>query len=185
MSSETKVFRIAKPGKRAAIFVAGLILFTLILAATVGYAAFYDDSLAGVVAAVFTGALILFIDTIFIWFGYAAYNIKYVIDKDSISIKNTLYGRTIKKSIILKKGVASVELNKHSIYKPVIRCNAVGMPGFGAGWFMLKNKQDGLLFVTDRSKVVCIPTQKYILLISVENPVEFLQAIKEIWGIES
>lgn len=184
MNSETKVFSIAKPGRIVNWFIAGLILLTLIPAAAIGYAVCHDDSLVGVVAAVFAGALISFADAMLIWFGYSARNIKYVIDEDSISIKNTLYGRTIEKSSILKKCIASVELNKHSIYKPVIRCNGVGMPGFGVGWFMLKNKQDGLLFVTDRSKVVCIPTLKYMLLISVEDPAGFLQAIKEMWGIE-
>jgi hypothetical protein len=180
--NEKKVFGITPAGKQTYIFLVVLIVVTLIGPVSMLYSYVHKNvPLSPTVVCII---IVVFVDALMIWFGYSARNIKYVIDKDSISIKNTLYGRTIKKSSVFAKGFTITDLNTQSTYRPGLRTNGVGLPGYMAGWFRLKNKQKGLLFVTDRSKVVCIPTQKYMLLISVENPVEFLQAIKEMWNIE-
>ena len=180
--NEKKVFGIKPAGIQTYIFLALLIVVTFIGPVSMLYS--YVHNNIPLSPTLFCIIIVVFADALMIWIGYSARNIKYVIDKESISIKNTLYGRTIKKSSVFAKGFTVTDLNTQSTYRPGLRTNGVGLPGFMAGWFRLKNKQKGLLFVTDKAKVVCIPTQKYMLLISVENPVEFLQALKEMWGIE-
>jgi hypothetical protein len=181
MTNEAQTFQIAKPGKGVTVFIIGLILFTLIPVVSVAYTACDDNSMG---AAITCGVLVFLVDALMVWFGWSAHNIKYVIDKEGISITGCLYGRKISRSSIFAKGFTITDLKSQSTYRPGMRTNGIGMPGFMAGWFCLKNKQRGLLFVTDRSKVVCIPTQEYMLLVSVENPVEFLDALKKTWNIE-
>ncbi len=183
MDSVAKEFDIARAGKGVAWFTAGLVLFTLIPAVAVSFGALSTDGPYW--PAIGCWVVITVVDALFIWFGWSTYNIKYVIDKEGISIKGCLYGRRIERSDIFSKGLTITDLNTQGTYRPGIRTNGVGMPGFSAGWFRLANKQKGLLFVTDRTKVVCIPTRKFMLLISVENPVEFLEAVKDMWRIES
>jgi hypothetical protein len=182
MDSGSKEFCIAEPGKGVGCFTAGLVLFTLIPAISVSLGARSSGGPYG--PAIGCWVVIAVVDALMIWFGWSAYHIKYVIDEEGISIKGCLYGRRIERSNIFSKGFTITDLNTQGTYRPGIRTNGVGMPGFSAGWFRLANKQKGLLFVTNKSKVVCIPTLKFMLLISVENPVEFLECVKEVWGIE-
>lgn len=183
MYSGAREFDIARAGKVVVWFVAGLIVLSLIPAVAVSYGAYHDGGPYW--PAIICWIIVLAIDALLVWLGWSAYNIKYVIDAESISIKNTLYGRRIERSDIFSRGFTITDLNTQSTYRPGLRTNGLGMPGFLAGWFWLKNKQTALLFVTDKSKVVCIPTLKFMLLISVENPVEFLEALKKTWKIES
>ena len=43
--------------------------------------------------------------------------------------------------------------------------------GYRAGWFDLKNGERALLYMTDPSRVVCLPTTDgYMLMLSVQDP---------------
>ena len=68
-----------------------------------------------------------------------------------------------------------LEKNLHAI----LRTWGVGLPKYVTGWFQLSNSQTGFLFVTDDTKVVHIPTKdQQNLLLSLENPEEFMTALK-------
>ena len=65
-------------------------------------------------------------------------------------------------------------------YQPKWRTNGAGLPGYAAGWFKLRNKEKALVFLTDRSRVVYIPTNKdYSVLLSVREAEEFADAIQQ------
>ncbi len=58
------------------------------------------------------------------------------------------------------------------------RTNGAGLPGYQAGWFRLQSGEKALVFVTDLERVVYVPTNEgYSLLLSVEEPDEFLDAL--------
>ena len=87
------------------------------------------------------------------------------------------------KDSLLPKETRVVNLIHESEFKPSIRTNGIGLPGYQEGWFNLNNGRQGLLFVTDRSQVVYIPTkQGYALLLSPKQPEEFLDMIKNAWN---
>jgi hypothetical protein len=55
----------------------------------------------------------------------------------------------------------------------------VGLPGYSSGWFRLTDQSKGLLFLTDPSRAVYLPTTDgYTLLISPAEPERFLAALK-------
>ena len=59
----------------------------------------------------------------------------------------------------------------------------VGLPGYSEGWFRLVNGEKALLFVTDRSRVVYIPTKDgYSILLSTSKPEELLKSMDELWN---
>ena len=81
----------------------------------------------------------------------------------------------------MKEGVRIIDLNTQTEYKPRIRTNGIGLPGYEEGWFKLRNNEKALLFVTDYSRVVYIPTDKgYSLLLSVSSSEEFRRSL-ELW----
>jgi hypothetical protein len=56
-------------------------------------------------------------------------------------------------------------------YRPKWRYQWFSLPGFASGWFKLQNKEKALVFLTDRSRVVYIPTsENYSVLLSVGKP---------------
>ena len=72
-----------------------------------------------------------------------------------------------------------MDLTAEREYRPSWRTNGVGLPGYSAGWFKLSNGQKALAFLTDRTRVVYLPTRAgYVLLLSVASPQEFLRALR-------
>ena len=111
--------------------------------------------------------------------GYSARNVKFEVNAQGLRIKGGIYGRFIPKEEITVENVRIIDLNTSPEYKPRIRTNGIGLPGYSEGWFKLKNKEKALLFVTDRSNMVYIPTkQDYSVMLSVSNPEEFCQSMK-------
>ncbi len=125
------------------------------------------------------GILLVLLIGLLAFTGYSARNAKFEVSDQGLRIRGAIYGRFIPKEEIIEDGVKIINLNTQTEYNPRIRTNGVGLPGYGEGWFKLKNGEKALLFVTDRSKVVYVPTSKdYSVLLSVSNADEFCQSIK-------
>ena len=55
------------------------------------------------------------------------------------------------------------------------RTNGIGLPNYQAGWFRLNNREKALVFVTDWSRSVIVPTtEDYTLLANPEDPDGFI-----------
>ncbi len=60
------------------------------------------------------------------------------------------------------------------------RTMGTGLPGYGAGWFRLRNGEKALAYVTAPSRIAYVPTSDgYSLLLSLEAPDAFLRALDE------
>ncbi len=126
------------------------------------------------------GIFLILLLGLFAFIGYSARNTKFEVTDQGLRIKGGIYGRFIDKEEITGENVKIIDLNADPEYKPKIRTNGIGLPGYSEGWFKLKNNEKALLFVTDRSKVVYIPTkQDYSVLLSVSEADEFYQATKQ------
>jgi hypothetical protein len=116
---------------------------------------------------------------LFIFIGYSSRHMNFTVNDRGLRIGPGLYGRFIPKEDIDAEGVRVLNLNSDSEYRPKWRTNGAGLPGYSAGWFKLQNKEKALVFVTDRSSVVYIPTNKdYSVLLSVREAEEFADVIK-------
>lgn len=114
-----------------------------------------------------------------VYVGYSSRHINFAVNDQGLRIGPGFYGRFIPKEDINTEGVKVINLNTDSEYKPKWRTNGAGLPGYSAGWFKLQNKEKALLFVTDRSRVVYIPTNKdYSVLLSVREAEEFANLMK-------
>jgi hypothetical protein len=116
---------------------------------------------------------------LFIFIGYSSRHMNFTVNDRGLRIGPGLYGRFIPKEDINAEGVRVLNLNSDSEYRPKWRTNGAGLPGYSAGWFKLQNKEKALVFLTDRSSVVYIPTSKdYSVLLSVREAEEFAEVIK-------
>jgi hypothetical protein len=62
--------------------------------------------------------------------------------------------------------------------RPRRRTMGTGLPGYQSGWFRLHNGERALLYLTDRTRAVHVPTTEgYSLLLSPAEPDAFLAAL--------
>lgn len=76
-----------------------------------------------------------------------------------------------------------VDLDEHTDLKPGARLWGMGLPGFSAGHYLLRNRARAFCLLTRRDKVLALPRRdgRYILL-SPEKPQELLQGLREAAG---
>jgi hypothetical protein len=118
--------------------------------------------------------ILLAVIGLFVYIGYSSRNIQFTINDDGLRISPGLYGRLIPREAIKTEGVRVINLTIDSEYLPKWRTNGVGLPGYSAGWFKLKNGEKALVFLTERTRVVYMPTtENYSVLLSVREAEEF------------
>jgi hypothetical protein len=126
--------------------------------------------------------LIIAVGALFVYFGYSARNTKFVISERGLRIKGCLYGRRVPKDSLITEDIQIVDLLHADTYRPTKRTNGVGLPGYLEGWFRLNTGEKALLFLTEKTRVVYIPTKGgYSVLLSPTQPKEFLQTIHQLW----
>lgn len=126
------------------------------------------------------GIILVLILGMLFFAGYSSRNMKFVVSDRGLLIKGGIYGRFIPKEEIAVENVKIIDLNISPEYKPRIRTNGIGLPGYSEGWFRLKNNEKALLFVTSRSSIVYLPTKRnYSVMLSTGNPEEFRQSTEQ------
>lgn len=137
---------------------------------------------AGVAVWVSTALLVLLLGLVvlFGWILYSARNTVVELDRGGIRISGTLYGRGIPIES-LRLGEAKVlDLHRDDGFRMKWRTNGIGLPGYKAGWFRLRNGDKALAFVTDPRRVLYLPTREgYSLLLSVADPERMLELLGE------
>ena len=97
-------------------------------------------------------------------------SLKIEVSPSALRLRGSVYGRVIPRSELLVERLQVVDTRDDSPYALARRTNGIGLPQYAVGWFRLKNGEKALAFVTQRQKVVHLPTrQGYSLLLSVED----------------
>jgi hypothetical protein len=123
--------------------------------------------------------LLVLMVALFAWLAYSSRNTRFQVSPEGLRISNTLYGRMIPSAALEVDGARVVDLTRERQFRPKWRTNGAGLPGYHAGWFKLRNGEKGLLFVTDRKRVVYVPTRDgYSVMLSVAQPEEFVTALR-------
>jgi len=113
------------------------------------------------------------------WSLHAARHARFEISPEGLRIRADIYGRMIPGPSLVKEAAQRIKLDRSSDFRPRWRTNGLGLPGYQAGWFKLANGEKALLFLSDRSRAVYIPTREgYALILSPDDPDQFLAALK-------
>lgn len=116
---------------------------------------------------------------LFGYFAVASRATRYEISAGGLAVRGTMYGRSLPWSSLAVEEAEVVDLRARRELQPTWRTNGLGLPGYQVGWFRLRRKGKGLIFVTDRSRVVAIPTRLgYTLLLSAKDPHRLLDALR-------
>ena len=113
---------------------------------------------------------------------FIARHVMFDVNTNGLLIKGGIYTRSIPKDSVLRGGIRILDLRVSPKYKIKRRLNGLGLKKLQLGWFRLENGEKALVFLSDSSDVVYIPTREgYALLISPLHPNRFIQAINELW----
>ena len=80
------------------------------------------------------GVLLILFLGFFVFIGYSSRNVKFEISDQGLRIKGGIYGRFIPKEDIAAENAKIINLNASLQYKPRIKTNGVGLPGYSEGW---------------------------------------------------
>jgi len=130
--------------------------------------------LTGVVALVLVAVLGLLA-----WMAVAAKHVDFVVEPGRLAIRGGPYGRGIALSDLDLERARVVDLSQESDLRARWKTNGAAMPGLAMGWFRLKDKSKALLFVTDKSRVLHVPTRLgWSLQLSTAEPERLLESLK-------
>jgi len=111
--------------------------------------------------------------------------INMIIKNTSISIKDNevvinsfLYGRKIPIENIMINEIKTINLNKDEEYDISVRTNGTSLPNYKSGWMKLKNGKKALVYLTNKNRVLLMPTKDFVILFSMEKTDEFINKIK-------
>ena len=106
--------------------------------------------------------------------------VKFEVSRKGLHITRDLYGRQIPLESLRIDNAEIVNLRTSTHYRLKTRTNGTGLPGYKSGWFKLHNGEKALVFVTDMTRVLYIPTdQDYSLLLSTQNPEGMIKALQD------
>jgi hypothetical protein len=101
------------------------------------------------------------------------------VSRDGLRLKGDLYGRFIPRAELRTDDARIVDLSATPELVPRWRTLGTAAGGYSAGWFKLMNGEKALLYLTDRSHAVYIPTTRgYSLLLSPQSPARFLETLR-------
>lgn len=130
------------------------------------------------------GIVILAVGGILLLLGsfiYASRHVQFEVAPEGLTIRGDLYGRRLPADALLIEAARAVDLAASPPLRPVWRTNGAGLPGYSSGWFQLGNGEKALIFITDKRRVVYLPTREgYAVLLSVPEPEKFLAALKHL-----
>ncbi len=107
----------------------------------------------------------------------------YEVGPAGLRVRGTLYGRLVPAAALRAGAARRVDLAADPGLAPAARTNGLGLPGYGAGWFRLAGGGRALAFVTDRARLVHVPTAAgYALLLSVDDPDGLVAALRAARG---
>jgi len=106
-------------------------------------------------------------------------NATFTVTDTGLDIGPGIYGRFIPRDQIQADGVKVIDLRLDKEYALKRKTSGSNLPGYEAGWFKLANGEKALVLVTDKSRVVYIPTtDNYSVLVSTLHAEEMAGAIQ-------
>ena len=103
------------------------------------------------------------------------------ITEAGLRLSGEFYGRFIPTTELNLEQSRLVDLTHEPNLMPTIRTFGTGLPGYSAGWFKLRNGAKALLYLTNRTQAVYLPTTAgYVVLVSPKDPTGFLAQLQKL-----
>lgn len=129
------------------------------------------------------GIVLALVLALLIWLAVAAKHVDFAVKPGWLAIRGGPYGRTIAIADLDLEGAHVLDLKSEPGLRPRWKTNGAALPGLAMGWFRLKDKSKALLFVTDRKRVLFVPTRLgWSLQLSTAEPERLLASLRRARG---
>jgi hypothetical protein len=103
---------------------------------------------------------------------------RFEVSTDGLRLRGDWYGRLIPADHLLPGQARKIDFTETPELRPTRKSMGTSFWGYQAGWFRLQNGDRALLYLTDRSKAVYVPTTDgYGVLLSPSEPDKFLATL--------
>ncbi|MEL7642395.1 MAG: PH domain-containing protein [Solidesulfovibrio sp.] len=139
----------------------------------------------GWLSALFGGLLVLWVALFFFLNAMirGAANAEIALRGGTLMVRGSVYGRDIPLADVDAGAARPVDLGQAGPKSLKWRTNGIGLPGLAAGWYRLTDGEKALVFVTDKSRAVYVPTrQGFAVVVSPGDPGRFLEALRREGG---
>lgn len=103
------------------------------------------------------------------------------VSAEGLRLRGDMYGRLIPASALRGEGIRIVDLSAEKALKPRWRTMGTAVGGYQAGWFKLNNGERALLYLTDRTRAVYVPTTAgYSVILSPQEPERFVERVRAV-----
>lgn len=98
-----------------------------------------------------------------------------------LRLRGDLYGRMIPADSLRGGAARIIDLSSSPDLQPGLRTMGTAFPGYRAGWFRLRNGEKALVYLTETSRTVYIPTRTgYSVLVTPQRPERFLERLRAV-----
>ena len=112
---------------------------------------------------------------------YGARASRFELSPTGLRLRGDFYGRLVPAAQLCGASARRVDLTAERDLRPTLRTFGTAVGGYSSGWFRLANGEKALLYLTDRRRVVYVPTAAgYSVLLSVQEPDRFVARLREI-----
>jgi hypothetical protein len=127
--------------------------------------------------------LMLALMILFLWIAFSSRTIQFEIRPEGLRLRGDLWGRLVPAAALKPDAARRVNLQTERELQPKWRTMGSAVGNYRTGWFRLRNGGKALLYLTDATNAVLVPTtENYVILLSVAEPDRFLARLREVCG---
>jgi hypothetical protein len=105
------------------------------------------------------------------------------VSREGLHIEGDIWGRSIPMESLAVDQARALDLAAEPDLQPKWKRSGSAVPGYASGWFSLRNKQKALVYLTDRRRVLYVPTTEgYVVMLSVSDPDRMAAALRTYAG---
>ena len=98
-----------------------------------------------------------------------------------LRLRGDLYGRVIPAGSLRGGAARIADLARSPDLQPRWRTMGTAVPGYRAGWFRLRNGEKALVYLTETSHTVYVPTRNgYSVMLTPQQPERFLERLRAV-----
>lgn len=106
-----------------------------------------------------------------------------LLDDGRLVVKAAMFTHRLDVSALDLARARIVDLDERTELRPGLKSFGMSLPGFQAGWFLLRDRSRGFCLVTSRRRVLWLPAHAgSSLLLSLEQPQAMLDALRTVAG---
>lgn len=101
------------------------------------------------------------------------------LNAQAIGIDSGFGSRLIALQRFASRGVREIDLTQHPQLRPLLKTWGIGLPGFRAGWYRLRDGRKALCLITDRTNVCLLEDDTgLVYLVSLDDPAPLRRALQ-------